>query len=869
MLIGMAALASVGVSAPSALATDTLPWEGDRAAAPHQPYQRAYNPDQILAWDPSTDPDAPLLRSRIPLRPRVAEEPRAQRRPDLPASTQSLVLAGDYGNAFFESHPYTDVFAQHLFEYWQYTDVYAPWHGMAALGTPPELYRPDEEWTQRWFEFGAMNLPNPGYTDAAHRNGALSLGTVFFSDNDRGSQSFEEMLVRDDDGGFPIAEKLIAMADYFGFDGYFVNQEQVSVTMTRDEITEYREFLKALREGGLYVQWYDSVTDAGSISYQNEFNAANSPWVTNEEQGQIADSIFLNYWWNHRRLMDSALHAEELGLDPHDAVFAGVEAGMYQFEQPYDLRDNLDENGAPLNAIAALGADFTHSDFEGKTDNDQQHAAFDRARRWWTGTEDGAGEASEDAWQGMSSFITERSAITGTTFHTRFCTGHGLGFWRDGAQVSSAEWGNIGVQDLPVTWQWWFEGDGALQADYDYGPEAVSAPRFSYEPVGAFEGGSSLVIEGTLDGDARLRLFRTELEVTDSTRLEIVAQVPQGSVELTAAIALASDPSTMIELPVAFDGASGWENGTAELGEFAGQTITGVGIALHTPQEQRVQVNVGALGVAPAETRAPKRPRHFELAQALTATGELTLGWTLDEFSAVSRYEVHADGEYIGGIYNDALYVKDFGGTAGTLTLEAVGHDGQRSRPATIEYDLESGPGEVFTEVSEDEIVVSWTTPSRPGTAVTLTELEAGDSAYRAKVIATKGSTSATFSGAPVSGARFRATVDDRHATPASAISTFADAEISAYPASFAQIEGTQLVLRRPVQNDWNTLAILEDDVPLQFDTTYSQGLRDEWIRGRATRQSLTQELASTSSHVVARLTDYAGNTVETVLRHG
>ena len=93
--------------------------------------------------------------------------------------------------------------------------------------------------------------------------------------------------------------------------------------------------------------------------------------------------------------------------------------------------------------------------------------------------------------------------------------------------------------------------------------------------------------------------------------------------------------------------------------------------------------------------------------------------------------------------------------------------------------------------------------------------------------------------------------------------------EISAYPASFAQIEGTQLVLRRPVQNDWNTLAILEDDVPLQFDTTYSQGLRDEWIRGRATRQSLTQELASTSSHVVARLTDYAGNTVETVLRHG
>src|SRR5699024_297384 len=87
----------------------------------------------------------------------------ARRAPALPDDTQSLMLSGDYGNAFFESHPYTDVFAQHLFEYWQYIDVYASWHGMASVGTPPELYDPDAEWTQRWFEFGAINLPNPGY----------------------------------------------------------------------------------------------------------------------------------------------------------------------------------------------------------------------------------------------------------------------------------------------------------------------------------------------------------------------------------------------------------------------------------------------------------------------------------------------------------------------------------------------------------------------------------------------------------------------------------------------------------------------------------------------------------------------------------
>src|SRR5699024_5520461 len=125
---------------------------------------------------PATPPvSSPLsLHDALPiLQKRAAPCAEAQRDPSLPAGTQSLVLAGDYGNAFFESHPYTDVFAQHVFEYWQYTDVHASWHGMASRGTPSELYDPEAEWTERWFEFGAINLPNPGYTDAAHRNGVL------------------------------------------------------------------------------------------------------------------------------------------------------------------------------------------------------------------------------------------------------------------------------------------------------------------------------------------------------------------------------------------------------------------------------------------------------------------------------------------------------------------------------------------------------------------------------------------------------------------------------------------------------------------------------------------------------------------------
>src|SRR5690625_859663 len=546
---------------------------------------------------------------------------------------------------------------------------------------------------------------------------------------------------------------------------------------------------------------------------------------------------------------------------------------MYQFDQPYDLRDNLDADGAPLTAIATLGADFTHADLEGKTDNDLQHEAFDRARRWWTGTPEGQGAPADDAWQGMSAYIAERTAITGTTFHTAFCTGHGLGWWRQGEQVGEHEWGNIGVQDHPITWQWWLEGDGELQADHDYGPDHVPAGRFSYTPVGAYEGGSSLVVEGVLDGDAVLRLFRTELEVTASTDMALTVQVPAGTVELTAVFALGEDPATLIEAPLELDSgadAGQWTTGHVDLSEYAGQIITTLGLGLHTDDEQPVQVNLGALTVAPTGGKTPSRPRGLQIERALAATGEIVLRWELADFAEVSRYEVYADGNYLGGTYSDLLYVKDFDGAAGTLELVAVGHDGQRSRPATLDYDLVSGPGDVQVEAAPDgTVTVSWSAACRPLAHVTIEQLDVRGRRFRARTRVPETSREAVFEDAPTDGSRFLAMVDDRRSTPISMISTFADTELAAYPQDFAQIDGTELVLRRPQLDDWSTLTVLEDDEPLRFDTTYDQGERDHWIRGRADRGSLTQTLASSNSRVEAVLTDYAGNSATTVLREG
>ncbi|WKL03663.1 hypothetical protein Q0F98_09570 [Paenibacillus amylolyticus] len=36
------------------------------------------------------------------------------------------------------------------------------------------------------------------------------------------------MLIQDENGNFPVAEKLAEMAEYYNYDGYFFNQEEVA-----------------------------------------------------------------------------------------------------------------------------------------------------------------------------------------------------------------------------------------------------------------------------------------------------------------------------------------------------------------------------------------------------------------------------------------------------------------------------------------------------------------------------------------------------------------------------------------------------------------------------------------------------------------
>lgn len=918
-----AAAASVAVllgGCAVAHATDTLPWgqfNPDWAAGANQPYNHGYTGLDILNWSPEADQDSQYLRARVPLQPRISANATTQRNPDLPADTEMMNIAGDYGNAFFESFQDNNVFSQYLFNYWQYTDYYGTWHGQPTQGVDKGLYdialnAGGDGWKQKWFEFGTLNLPNPAYTNAAHKNGAKSIATIFFSDSDRGEQVYQDLLQgKRADGTFPVADKLVEIAEYYGFDGYFFNQENSSGVAAGD-IDDYRAFLKQLRDAGLYVHWYDAVGNDGSgTQYENAFDDQNSEWVKDPKLGQVSDSMFLNYWFNDSMLSSSAQHAKDLGLDPKKTVFAGIEAGKDRFTSvnTNHLSQNLDDNGKPKVSIAALGADFVshelQEDYGGddtaKTKPENQHSVFDRERRLWTGSSTGDPK-NTDGWPGFASQIAERSVIGGPVFSTTFNTGHGLE-WRDSGKVSSdAEWGNINLQDTPVTWQWWIDSssDDKIQADFDYGPDYKAADRFDYQKIGAYEGGDSLVLSGKLSGDNTIRLFKTDLEVKDGSKAEVTLSKPSSDdSKLQLALIFADDTSTVVPVDLIGGKATdGWKTVTVDLSQYAGRSIATIGLIAKagTSPIDDWQVNVGKLTITDGANYTPEAPKGLSIEKLDTSTGELTADWKLGDYAQTKNYLLYLDDTFLGGRYDENYYVKKLPRTSGTLKLYAIGADGSRSLAAETSLDETKTATDVKVETTKDgKATVSWTAPAAGGDATVILATDRGSWKYAAKPFSvTKNAGAATsveFDGVPVDGARYIAQVKT-NGVVSTAQGEFTDATIEPYPVEKVKwteghdFSGSSIwtaTLVRPEIQDWRSLKVTErwtDDEGRQqesgFRSSYTYGATpndeaqkagftsDLIIRGRSTPASYS----ITPQHggdLYVSVTDYHGNTSEPV----
>lgn len=300
----------------------------------NQPEAPYWFPNQLLKWQFSKDKQAKYNVATVPLAKRIDkwQLPTVNKTqdPKMKVVALSIMNASTSGNA----PRGINTFDANVFSNWQYIDQLVYWGGSAGEG----LIVP----------------PTADVIDAAHKNGVPVLGTVFFPQVVSGGKLkwLNDFLKQDKDGHFPMADKLVAVAKAYGFDGWFINQEtdpevksfdsaasgKNSQSTTKSGLTKkhaqlMQQLIKEYKQKAgskLDLMWYDSMTKDGKMDWQNALTKENQSYLVDANMKPVADSMFLNFWWTKKRLASQDLlkksrdRAEKLGLNPYN-LFAGID----------------------------------------------------------------------------------------------------------------------------------------------------------------------------------------------------------------------------------------------------------------------------------------------------------------------------------------------------------------------------------------------------------------------------------------------------------------------------------------------------------------------------------------------------------------
>ncbi|MEY9894515.1 endo-beta-N-acetylglucosaminidase D [Catenulispora sp. MAP5-51] len=669
---------------------------------PHEPWLHGYLAKDLANWSQATDPYAKYLRSRVPLAQRIPVFSATQANPRLTYGPQVSELSRDYVlNMTCRGLRYQDDATLRTSRFWQYVDMFGAWHGVITAGASP----PDCS------VYGVVNLPNPAWTDAAHRNGVKSLGCWYWPRTD----DFAQLVAKKADGSFPVADRLLAMAAYFGFDGYFINQEAKLKPEDKREalakaLMEMFAYMRAKAPAGFHLQWYDAMLPNGDLGYQNEFNAANSPWIRNGGT-RVCDSIFVNYWWDSAKCETSRTRAKTLGLAPYEVVSIGTNVGDNGFVQSdYDPRVNFPEGGTALNGWGLFDTSVILCPPSGADLHDPtvQTQRYEMERYFWSGPKGdptrtgrlrppsgGTGDPYSDyeVWDGVAHYITERSVIGGFPFVTRFNTGKGFGTWVGGQQLGTAQWANAGVADILPTWQWWVTANGGsppLTVDYD--------------STMAWNGGASLRVTGRQNvGDqSTVHLYKTRLRASSTTTARIRYNAGRAGSNLGLFIDLLFEdsPTKPTSVPVGKSYSAGWNTETVSLGTFAGRTIAAINLRFATPVPiPSYGVNIGELAFLDGPITPPPTPKSFTIDAAYTygTVAEALLSWTLDPsvwYYDIVRIRPDGSTETLARTFDEACYIqleRISAESATRILLAPVSRNGDAGQAASVVMSWSNG----------------------------------------------------------------------------------------------------------------------------------------------------------------------------------
>ncbi|WP_353566388.1 endo-beta-N-acetylglucosaminidase [Haloferula sargassicola] len=646
----------INPSVPTARFTET---EDFALPATVPPYASFWYPESLLRWTPEADTATEFNRSFVP---------RAARTSNLAFQANSHARANEGGATILSAFAPTSYSpsqgsrVRHYNAYtgWQYTDKMVFWGGSAGEGL--------------------ILAPNAPVIDAGHRNGVPVLGTIFFPPTAYGGQfGFVRAMLQKDGESFPVADKLIEMTRHYGFDGWFINQETAGGNS--GDAADMRDFISYFRAQApeLEIMWYDAMTENGSISWQNALTSSNDMFLSHNGS-RVADSMFLNFWWSTNGLANSRSLAQSLGVDPYE-VYAGVDFESGGYDASIDWSAIFPENQPHRLSLAFYGqqAVFNHS-----SDPVQ---FYDREILFFSGQNgDPSNTATSSNWKGMAHYFPATTPLQSLPFVTHFNRGQGQSYFVNGVQAGDFDWNNLSTQDVLPTWRWIVHSTGSqLHPTLQLGE--------------AYTGGTSLLVEGTLDATNDIPLYAANLPVTSRTRARIIFKTGQSGApsRMKLAIAFQDAPGTLELWDAGSTTSSGWTTTTFNLAAHAGRTIGSIGLRFaSTSTVSNYSIRIGQLALYNGAISTPSPVTDLRVTQTDALTADqfaVRLAWDPSPTSGLYYYNVfrrfpNGDRRWLGTTSARASYVPDLtrvaGETTAQLEVEAVGGDFGTSVPATI-----------------------------------------------------------------------------------------------------------------------------------------------------------------------------------------
>ena len=651
-----------------------------RAAVPGQPYAGLWHlkdtdPAYILNYDINTDPNAPYTRSGTVL---------ANRGRNASFKINATARTGEGGVTALSSfhaaanHPaqgektaaFLDYYA---FAHWQYVDQLVIWGGSAGAGI--------------------ILAPNPTIIDAGHRSGVPVLGNLFFPPTAFGGKiEWVQAMVQKTGAVYPVADKLIAIANYCGFDGWFINQETAGGDAAL--ATEVRNFIKYLKANStLKIMWYDAMTETGTVIWQNTLNSNNDAFFQ-DGATLVSDTFFADFGWTAANVTGGASVAAGLGRSPFDLYF-GVDVQTNGSATVVNW-GNVWPTGATQRASVGLyqpNATFDHS-------GNDSAVFYSDERKFWSGANENPSNppntASTTDWEGIARDVQEWSPVRGLPFVTNFNVGHGNRFFQRGTQVRAAldsagvvfNWHNLTTQDILPSWQWVVQTTSATPL----------TPAWHWND--AYTGGSCLRVAGTLDAINDLKLYQANLAMSANTSLRVVYKDSDANAatNLKVAIAFTDAPTTIEYLDIGTRAGTGWSTKVFSMSAYAGRTIGTIGFRFDPSATGTVTGYTMQLGELAVYNGTPASPAAatsalIENEYTVSATRKaLRVRWTPSVSTNVRYYNVYrrnADTTrtWLWAASKDACFIPevDRAGTESTTTIEveAMNQAGEVSTPAT------------------------------------------------------------------------------------------------------------------------------------------------------------------------------------------